>query len=149
MSTLRHQIVLAAIAAANVGVSDPDPLVVLDRGIESVPGDYGAITARAMEDVGERIGPASAVYKRTLIIGFDCRARAAADDSASAWERLEPLLERITAKLGGSKLGGLVLEALEPRIKFEQMQGDVRVARATVFVVARYQQLVNDATARA
>lgn len=149
MSTLRYQILLAAIAAANAGVVDPEPQVELDRGIESVPGETGSITARAMEDLGERIGPASAVYKRTLILGFDCRARAPADGSASAWERLEPLLERLTSKLGGQKLGGLVLEALEPRIKFEQVQGDVRVARATVYVAARYQQLVNDATRRA
>ena len=146
--TVREEIFQALIAAANAGVSAPDPLVEEDRGIESLVGDHGAITASKAEDLGERISPGGAVYKRTLIVTFSVRTKAAADNTETAGARLEPLLERLTAKLGGSRLGGLVLEALEPRIKFEVVQGDVRVARATVFVAARYQQLVNDATRR-
>lgn len=144
--TVRQSILEAMLSALNAG--SPTPVCERDRGLDSVPGSAGAMTIRPFEDLGERIGPQSVVMSRTLIAAVECRALAAADGSPTATEALEPLLERVTAKLGGSRLGGLVREVLDVRIRFEQVQGDVRVAKATAYVTARYQTLVNDATSR-
>jgi hypothetical protein len=142
--TVRAQILEQMLSDVNSG--SPSPLCIKDRGLEVAPGPDGAMTMRPGDDVGERVGPQSAVMSRTLLVLFECRAQA--DDTATATERLEPMLERIVARLGGSRLGGLVRETLDVRIKFEQVQGDVRYAKATVFVTAKYQTLVNDATRR-
>ena len=142
--TVRQAILEAMLTALNDG--GPAPVAERDRGIESVPGSTGAMTISPFEDVGVRIGPQSVLMDRTLIAAVECRAIASATDTAT--ENLEPLLERVTAKLGGSRLGGLVRETLDVRIKFEKAQGDVRVAKATAFVTAKYQTLVNDATRR-
>lgn len=144
--TVRQALLEAMLTALNDGA--PAPVCERDRGIESVPGAVGSMTIRPFEDHGVRVGPQSVLMDRTLIAAVECRAAAAADGSATASEALEPLLERVTAKLGGSRLGGLSREVLDVRIKFEQAQGDTRFAKATVFVTAKYQTLVNDATSR-
>ena len=140
--TIGNQIVAAMITKLN---SPAGPVVAeRDRGLELPPGTAGSIVLRRFREVAERLGPQSAILKRTLIVAAECRA--SGNGTTSADENLDPLLTHVTARLGGERLGGLVFEAVEAETKFEQVQGDTRYAKATVYLAARYKTLVNDAT---
>src|SRR6185295_10686825 len=105
-----------------------------DRGLELPPGAAGSIVIRRFKELGERFGPQGPLLKRILIVAAECRASGSAAESAD--EALDPLLEWVTATLGGERLGGLAHEVVEAEIKFEQVQGDVRYAKATVYLTA-------------
>lgn len=142
MSTLRKAILDAAFAALSAG--SPPVAPERWRGFELPPTTALSMILRPGHEVISGISPRTPIANRTLVLHVECRAAVAA--GASLDDALDPLLEWVTAKLGGTTLGGLVRDALEAEIRWEAVQGETRYAKATVFLTAPYHTLVNDAT---
>lgn len=144
--TRRELVTVAALAALNTDRPVGIPVTRRVRGFDQPKSEALAISLRQFkEEIDKGPGPAGGgISKRALILAIDCRAQGSS--SATPEQVLDPALEWVTRKLGGSRLGGLVFSTLEVEIRWDDEQADHAYARATVYVVCRYETLVADAT---
>ena len=147
MSSIGNQILEAQLLALNTGRPGGVPAVEREMLDDLPEGVDLAISIGEHKEVVERKGgPRGPVVIRHLITAVDCWARGTS--TASAGAQLDPLLCWVTQALGGSRLGGLIDTEVELETQWDRERRLVRMAHATVFVVADFMTKVDDRTVR-
>lgn len=121
---------------------------------DSLPASGGegtkSINLRRWREQVERLGkPAGTMVRRRLLVRVDVRASSSATASAAA--NAEPMLDHVTARLGGARLtvGNTKPEVLEAEIRWDLVQADAGYVLVPVIAVVEYTTAINDATVAA
>lgn len=148
MSTVREQIITAAVAALNTGTPGGVPATERERvaAVEEQDG-AGAIALYPVRDVPEEVGGGGGPLMRCrLTLAVEVWAKGTALLRPS--QAVDPMLVWIVKTLAGNRLGGLAHDIVEGETIFAYEAGDNPWCRATVELIVSYQHLVSDAEAR-
>jgi hypothetical protein len=142
MSTIREQIIEAAVAAVNTGTPGGVPQCVRTLMQPSEQSQLPAITAfpvREEVDPGKtgRWGP---LIVRTLYLRFVIYASGDPADGA-----LDPIVDWVARSLGGSQIGGLAQDAVEHELTWQYDEGNYAVAAVAMDFRVTYQTRRDDA----
>lgn len=142
MSTIREQIIEAAVAAMNNSPPAGVPACVRTLMQPSEQDQLPTITTfpvREEVDPGKtgRWGP---LIVRTLYLRFVIYASGDPADGA-----LDPIVEWVARALGGSQLGGLAQDTVEHELTWQYDEGNYAVAAVAMDFRITYQTLRNDA----
>lgn len=142
MSTIREQIIEAAVAALNTGTPTGVPQCVRTL---MQPSEQSQLPAITVFPVREEIDPAKAgrwgpIIVRTLYLRFVIYASGDPADGA-----LDPIIQWVSQQLGGSQLGGLAQDAVEHELTWQYDEGNFAVAAVAMDFRIEYQTLRNDA----
>lgn len=144
MSTIREQIIEAAVVAVNVGAPTGVPACVRTLMQPSEQVQLPSITCFPFREVINdrsatgRWGP---IITRDLYLRFVVYAQGEPADQA-----LDPILAWLTQALGGQQFGGLANDTVEHEINWQYDEGTFQVAAASVDFRVEYQTLRADAT---
>lgn len=143
MSTIREQIIEAAVAAVNTGTPTGVPQCVRTQ---MQPTETAALPALTCFPIREEIadnktGRWGPLIVRTLYLRFVVYASGNPADAA-----LDPIVLWIGQQLGGSQLGGLAQDAVEHELTWQYDEGNFAVAAAALDFRIEYQTLRNDAS---
>jgi hypothetical protein len=149
LSTIRDQILDAIGTALNTGrpsgipAAERSPVDPYEGGLGEVAIAYRPFTESCAR-AGGRSGP---LTHRKLVVRF--AVRASGNGSEEAEQLADPVLEYLTAKLGGTNLGGLAHQVDEAVIRWDLAVRDTSYILVPVLCAISYQTKVADATQRA
>lgn len=141
MSTIREQIIEAAVAAVNAGA--PAGVPVCER-TQMQPAEQAQLPAMTCFPIREEVadnktGRWSPLIVRTLYLRFVVYASGNPADAA-----LDPIVLWIGKQLGGSQLSGLAQDAVEHELTWQYDEGNFAVAAVALDFRITYQTLRND-----
>lgn len=142
MSTIREQIIEAAVAALNSGT--PTGVPQCERTLMQ-PSEQSQLPAMTVFPVREEIndtktGRWGPLIGRTLYLRFVIYASGNPADGA-----LDPIIAWVSKQLGGSQLGNLAHDAVEHELMWQYDEGNYAVAAVSMDFRIEYQTLRNDA----
>lgn len=142
MSTIREQLIEAAVAAVNNGAPTGVPTCVRTLMQPTEQAQLPAITAFPIREEidNTKTGRWGPLITRTLYLRFVIYASGDPADSA-----LDPIVEWVSRTLGGSQLGGLAQDAVEHELTWQYDEGNYAVAALAMDFRITYQTLLNDA----
>lgn len=143
MSTIREQIIEAAVALVNSGAPGGVPVCVRTQMQPTETNDLPSLTCFPIrEEIADtKTGRWGPIIVRTLYLRFVGYASGNPADAA-----LDPMVAWIASQLGGSQLGGLAQDAMEHEINWQYDEGNFAVAAVAMDFRIEYQTLRNDAT---
>lgn len=145
MSSIREQIIVAVVAALNVG----SPPAVTERTRLSAIEDSGlpSIVVFPLDDTAEEIGGGGGpIVRSRLKLGFELRAKGTA--IARADTAVDALYVWLIKKVAGNQLGGLAIDIVEGDTSFRFESGENPMCLATVDMTVVYQHLTANPEAR-
>ncbi len=142
MSTIREQIIKAAVAAVNAGAPAGVPACVRTLMQPSEQSQLPAITAFPVREEikGDATGRWGPIIGRTLYLRFVVYASGNPADGA-----LDPIVEWVSKQLGGSQLGGLANDTVENELIWQYDEGNYAVAAVAIDFRVEYQTRRDDA----
>ena len=155
MSSIREQIILAAVLALNTGAPSGVPAVDRTRGFALEPNNLPSGVLVPVKEWKSRIGkPAGPIVQRRLRLAIIWRAmRPATPATAGADTGCDVMLNWGTKALADNTLGGLAFnleeaEGQEPATTWEYEQGEKLFCKATQEFDVYYTTRVADAEQR-
>jgi hypothetical protein len=141
MSTIREQIIEAAVTAVNTGAPVGVPACVRTQMQPAEQAQLPAMTCYPFREevVDNKTGRWSPLIVRTMYLRFVVYASGNPADGA-----LDPIVLWIGQKLGGSQLGGLAQDVMEHELNWQYDEGNFSVAAVGVDFRVTYQTLRND-----
>ncbi|HLE61034.1 MAG TPA: hypothetical protein VI700_05815 [Thermoanaerobaculaceae bacterium] len=150
MSSIREQIVVAAIAALNSGRPATVPAIERFRGLDVEPSQLPSGTlVEGKEHIQRSKNKFSPLVDRAFRFALKWRAaRPAGDASAGPGTAIDPMLNWATATLPRNTFGGLALDVEEVSILWTPQQGEKFFMLAVQEFELTYTTRVNDAEQR-